>query len=153
MKIKSLFLSLLLLFAAAPPVAAQFYGIKSNVLLLACGTLNAGFEASLSDRYTLDVSAYWNPVRARSLQMQVLAIQPGVRRWLYEAYAGHFIGTHLTAARYNIGGRRHHTSGWLAGMGFSYGHSWLLSRRWNLTLEAGIGLFYADDRRRRHDVP
>lgn len=153
MKIKSLFLSLLLLSAAAPPATAQFYGIKSNVLMLAVGTINAGFEVSLSDRYTLDVSAYWNPVRTRSVQMQVLAIQPGVRRWLYEAYAGHFFCTHLTVARYNIGGSRHYTRGWLTGVGFSYGHSWLLSRRWNLTLEAGIGLFYADDRRHRHDVP
>lgn len=46
------------MFGMAPPAAAQFYGVKSNVLLLAGLTLNAGFEVSVSDRCTLDVSAY-----------------------------------------------------------------------------------------------
>lgn len=68
-------------------------------------------------------------MKAPGLQTQVLAVQPGIRRWLYEAYAGHFWGAHLAVARYNIGNDRWHFKGWLAGIGVSYGYAWLLSKR------------------------
>lgn len=55
--------------------------------------------------------------------MRVLALQPGVRHWFYEAYAGHFIAAHLAAAHYNIGGRNRYSRGWLAGIGGSYGYA------------------------------
>ena len=85
--------------------------------------------------------------------MQVLALQPGLRRWLYEAYAGHFWAAHLAVARYNIGNAHWHYKGWLAGIGVSYGYAWLLSKRWNLSVEAGVGLYYMKDRKRDHCVP
>lgn len=48
----------LLLFGATHRAAAQYYGVRLNALALATGTLNAGFEATLGDKMTLDVSAY-----------------------------------------------------------------------------------------------
>ena len=85
--------------------------------------------------------------------MRLWAIQPGVRYWFFEEYAGHFLGTHLAAAKYDIGGRRFHRKGWLTGLGVSYGYSWLLSTRWNLSVEAGLGLYYMKNTRRDHYVP
>lgn len=38
--------------------AAQYYGVRINALALTTGTLNAGFEVSLNDKYTLDLAAY-----------------------------------------------------------------------------------------------
>lgn len=55
--------------------------------------------------------------------MQLLAIQPGVRYWIFEEYAGHFIAAHLTVAKYDAGGKHFHRNGWLAGIGFSYGYA------------------------------
>ncbi|MFR6635582.1 MAG: DUF3575 domain-containing protein [Alistipes onderdonkii] len=34
------------------------------------------------------------------------------------------------------------------GLGVSYGYAWMLSKRWNIALEAGIGLFHTEDTRR-----
>ena len=34
------------------------------------------------------------------------------------------------------------------GIGFSYGHAWMLSKRWFVTLEAGVGLYRTKDTRR-----
>ena len=73
--------------------------------------------------------------------------------WFFEEYVGHFLGTHLAAAKYDIGGNRFHRKGWLTGLGFSYGYSWLLSTRWNLSVEAGVGFYYMRDTRRDHYVP
>ena len=36
----------------------QYYGVRVNALALASGTLNVGFETSLGNRHTLDLSVY-----------------------------------------------------------------------------------------------
>lgn len=133
--------------------SAQYYGVGLNVPMLLTGTVNVSFEAAFAPHWSADIAAMWNPVKADKLQMRLLAVQPGVRYWFFEEYAGHFIGTHLAAARYDIGGRRFHRKGWLTGLGVSYGYSWLLSTRWNLSVEAGLGLYYMKDTRRDHHVP
>lgn len=45
------------------------------------------------------------------------------------------------------------TKGGWQGIGVSYGYAWLLSKRWNLSVEAGVGLYYMKDRKRDHCVP
>ena len=55
--------------------------------------------------------------------MQLLAIQPCVRYWLFEEYAGHFVAAHLGAAKYDVGAERFHRNGWLMGLGVSYGYA------------------------------
>ena len=149
-----LLLSGLCLLALCPQRAsAQYYGVGVNIPMLLTGTVNASFEAAFAPHWSVDVPLMWNPVKADKVQMRLWAIQPGVRYWFFEEYAGHFLGTHLAAAKYDIGGRRFHRKGWLTGLGFSYGYSWLLSTRWNLSVEAGLGLYYMKDTRRDHYVP
>ena len=133
--------------------SAQYYGVGVNVAMLMTGKVNASFEAAFALHWSVDIPLMWNPVRSDKVQMRLIAVQPGVRYWFFEEYAGHFIGTHLAAAKYDIGGSRFHRKGWLTGLGVSYGYSWLLSTRWNLTVEAGLGLYYMKDTRRDHHVP
>ena len=38
------------------------------------------------------------------------------------------------------------------GIGISYGYAWLLSKRWNLSVEAGLGIYYIRDTKRAHYV-
>lgn len=133
--------------------SAQYYGVGVNVPMLLTGTLNASFEAAFAPHWSVDIPLMWNPVKSDKVQMRLLAAQPGVRYWFFEEYVGHFIGMHIGVARYDIGGRRLHRRGWLTGLGVSYGYSWLLSTRWNLSVEAGLGLYYMKDTRRDHHVP
>ena len=51
------------------------------------------------------------------------------------------------------GGSRRYYKGGMAGLGFSYGYAWLLSKRWNVTAEIGIGVFYMKDTRRDRIPP
>ena len=143
-------LTFVFLWSAAPRAAAQYYGVSTNVAALATGTVNASFEAAIAPHWSVDIPLYWNPVKAENLQMCCLAAQPGVRYWFFEEYAGQFIGGHLAAAKYDVGGRRFHRAGWLTGLGISYGYSWLLATRWNFTLEIGAGVYYMQDTKRDH---
>ncbi len=63
------------------------------------------------------------------------------------------MAAHLAAARYHVGNDRRHYKGWLTGLGFSYGYAWLIARRWNVSVEAGVGIYYMQDRKRDHHVP
>lgn len=115
--------------------------------------VNVGVDAAVADKWTLDLSAYWNPVNSDSFSCRLYAAQIGTKRWLYEAFVGHFIGSQLTYGNYLYGGSRRYYKGGMAGLGFSYGYAWLLSKRWNVTAEIGIGVFYMKDTRRDRIPP
>lgn len=147
----------LLLFAALwglPHKAeAQFFSVKVNALAALTGTVNVGLDAAVADKWTVDLSGYWNPINSESFSCRLYGVQAGTKRWLYEAFVGHFIGEQLTYDSYLYGGSRHYYKGDMAGLGFSYGYAWLLSKRWNITAEIGIGVYYMNDTRRERVLP
>lgn len=147
MKKKIIILAALLI-CAVTGVRAQFYGVKANTLGLATGTVNAGVEFSLGKQYSLDVSAYFNPIKTDKFSSQFWYVQPGVRYWRYEHFVGPFYAAHIAYGRYTVGNDRWHYKGWFAGLGVSYGYTWILSKQWNFTLEGGLGLYYMRDTKR-----
>ena len=71
------------------------------------------------------------------------------RYWFYESFVGHFLGQHLTYVGYDLGSRTKRYKGHAYGLGVSYGYAWMLSKRWNIAVEAGVGLYRTKDT--RHD--
>ena len=128
--------------------AAQFFGVRANALTALTGTVAVGAEAALTDNWTVETSAYWNPIRTERLTTQVGAVQLGVRHWFYEDFVGHFLGLHASWVDYRIGNRRRTYDGRAYCIGISYGYAWILSKRWNLVVEAGAGLYRTRDTRR-----
>ena len=51
--------------------AAQFFGVRANVLAALTGTVAVGAEAALTDNWTVETSAYWNPIRTKRITTQV----------------------------------------------------------------------------------
>ena len=88
--------------------AAQFFGVRVNALAALTGTVAVGAEAALTgtvavgaeaaltDNWTVETSAYWNPIRTERLTTQVGAVQLGVRHWFYEDFVGHFLVLHAS---------------------------------------------------------
>lgn len=89
------------------------------------GTVVVGAEAALTDNWTVETSAYWNPIRTERLTTQVGAVQLGVRHWFYEDFVGHFLGLHASWVDYRIGNRRRTYDGRAYGIGVSYGYAWI----------------------------
>lgn len=151
MKHPTLKLSLcLLLLAAAMPrdARAQIFSVRANVLAATTATLNVGAEVAVADKWSVEVSAYWNPLHTSNLSARFRALQAGSRYWLYESFVGHFIGQHITYVSYDVGNATYRYKGHAYGIGISYGYAWMLSTRWNITAEAGIGLYRTRDVRR-----
>ncbi len=130
-------LLLLVFFCATTAVSAQNKAIRVNTLSLATATLNAGVDIGVSQKWSVDGTIMWNPVLNNSS-----AISIGAKRWRFEPNVGWFWGVHSTGARYNMNRRE----GYSVGIGSSVGYSWILSKRWSLSLEGGIGFFYMKDR-------
>ena len=136
------------LWGAPYKAAAQIFAVRANALAVCSATLNVGAEAALTDNWSLELSGYWNPVNTASLSMNFHAVQISGRYWLYESFVGHFVGGQLSYVGYDLGSRTRRYDGRAYGIGFSYGHAWMLSKRWFVTLEAGIGLYRTKDTRR-----
>lgn len=136
-------LIVLLALCALTVAKAQVYGVKTNALGWATGTLNAGVEMSVTKQWSIELSGYWNPI-AKSWW-----VQPAVRYWLREHFAGHFFSAHPAYGWYNIDNRK----GLFSGLGVSYGYTWPLSGRWSFTAEGGLGVFYMRDTKRLSETP
>lgn len=139
------YLIILFLLLVAGTAQAQYSAVRINALGIATGTIHVGADVAVSQRWSVDVSGYWNPIATDALQAKVLAGTLGVRRWHFEPHVGLFWGVHTTVAKYRVGNRNTRYDGWTVGVGASVGHSWMLATRWNLTLEGGVGIYYMKD--------
>ena len=139
-------------------IFGQKMAFKTNLLDDAILNVNIGAEIGLAPKWTLDVPVSinaWNLSHQRKWKHWY--VQPGVRRWFCDRFAGHFIGVHAHGGQYNIGGfdgkinmlgtdfrklKDSRYQGWFAGAGISYGYSWILAKHWNIEAEIGFGWSY-----------
>lgn len=135
---------------------AQDVAVKTNLLYDATGTFNLGGEVAVADKWTLDLSANYNPwTFSQHRKMKHWLVQPEARYWLCRKFNGHFFGVHLHSGKYNWGGmlpwgidNRHlgenRYQGWLVGGGLSYGYQWTLGKHWSVEASVGVGYAYLD---------
>ena len=134
------------------PLHAQRIAIKTNALYFTTATFNAGVDARLSKKWTLDVSAGYNPFTfSGNKKLKHVLVQPEARYWLCATYSGHFIGANILYSHYNAGGvrfpfgifkdlRSQRFQGDLGAVGLVYGYSWMLpGKRWSIEGVVGIG--------------
>ena len=154
---KRLFFILLCLWGMS--VSAQDWSLKTNLIYDVSTTVNVGFETKLSPKWTLDVSANWNPWEfSENKKWKQLSLQPEARYWFCEAFNGHFVGAHLLGGIYNMGNwdtdfkflgtdfgklQDYRYEGWMLGVGVAYGYQWLLSKHWSVEAEIGIGYVFS----------
>lgn len=135
---------------------AQTVAVKTNALYDATATVNLGLEIALAPKWTLDLSGNYNGWDfGNDRKWKHFLVQPEARYWLCEKFNGHFFGLHIHGGEFNVGNvatpfnlfgdcRTTRHEGWYYGAGISYGYQWLLGKRWNLELSAGIGYVGSD---------
>lgn len=148
------YIGMLLLLLGCLGASAQKVAVKTNLLYDVTTTLNLGVEARLAPRWTLDVSANYNPFAfADDKKMKHWLVQPEARYWLCEAFNGHFLALHALGGQFNVAGmdlgifpsfKEHRYQGYMYGAGLGYGYQFVLGNRWNLGLELGVGWIHAD---------
>ncbi len=124
----------------------QVSSLRTNTLMLATGTINAGIDVRLSHNVSLDIMAFGNPIKTPTLGLQHLAVQPSIRYWILETTIGPFFSAHPTLVFYNIANQKWQYRGYGAGLGFSWGYQWIISNQFSFSVEVGAGFMYSNDR-------
>ena len=152
------YLMLCIALSLATLACAQKAAIKTNLVGDALLSPNLALELGLAPKWSLEIPAQINDwTLSHDRKWKHWAVQPGIRYWLCNRFAGHFFGAHIHGGQYNIGGLHNgikflgtdfsklsdtRFQGWFLGGGISYGYSWILSKRWSLEAEIGIGYSY-----------
>lgn len=119
---------------------AQDFALKTNALYWLTTTPNLSAEIGLSRNVSLELFGAYNPWTFNDdKKMKCWAVQPEVRLWTCDRWEGHFFGVHAFGAQYFGGFKSKRYDGYLAGAGVTYGYAWILSPRWNLEAEIGVG--------------
>lgn len=120
---------------------SQKYGISSNAIGLATGTLNIEGSVATSNKISFHLPVMWNPFSFNeNKKIKHIALQPGMRFWTWHSYSGTFFGIYSTAISFNTGLNEHRYSGKAIGIGLSAGYAKMLSK--NLNIEAELGYSY-----------
>lgn len=144
------FLFLIVFLALTMGVKAQFYSVRTNLIGLATTNLNVELSMALNRKWSIHLPVQYNPFvlgdEKTNRQFRNLTVQPGVRYWLVDSYAGMFVGINGVASRFHIGNLfdKKRYDGSAFGGGVSFGNAWVINTRWNFELEAGLGLVWAD---------
>ena len=89
----------------ATAASTQYTAVRVKALGLAKETVNAGVDVAVSEKWSVEASAYWNPISTESLRTKVLGAVVGVRRWCFEPHVGFFWGVHSAIAHNSVGNR------------------------------------------------
>ncbi|MBQ5581800.1 MAG: DUF3575 domain-containing protein [Bacteroidales bacterium] len=127
--------------------SGQDLAIKTNFIYDATSTVNLGTEVGLSPKWTLDVSGNLNLwSKDNHTKWKHWLVQPEARYWFCDRFSRDFLGAHLIAGAFNFGNiiPDNRYQGYAYGCGVAYGFAFMLSKHFNLELEAGIGYMYFD---------
>lgn len=127
---------------------AQKIAVKTNALEWATISPNISAEFVVSHNMSLDLTASfneWTPYA--NSKFDHLRIQPELRYWFQRPMAQHFLGFTLMYIDYDLMRKGVCHDGQAVGGGFTYGYDFVLSKRWNLELTAGIGTVYRFERK------
>lgn len=155
-----LLFALLVVGGCGTSLFAQEYAIKTNALYDATATINLGVEIGIAPKWTVDLSGSYNAwSKNESVKWKHWLIQPEARYWFCDRFSGHFVGAHLICGAFNLAKIKNNLSilgtdfsvlsdmryqGYAYGGGVAYGFAFMLSKSFNLELEAGFGYAYLD---------
>lgn len=136
---------------------SQGIALKSNILSDAFLNINVGAEAAIAPKWSVDLTGDFNAWTVDTHKWKHWVVQPELRYWFCDPFAGHFVGAHLLGGQYNIGNINNgikflgtdfsrlsdeRFQGWFVGAGIAYGYAWVLGRHWNIEAEIGFGWTY-----------
>lgn len=154
MKKRFLLLLSALLLTAGFAGAQNKVALKNNLLGDASLSPNLGLEFALDPHWTLDLSATVNLWESYGKTYKHVIAQPEVRWWSCEAFRGFFVGLHAFGGKASLGNLYDYR--WISqkcpnlresylqrnlvlGAGIGCGYDFVLSRHWNVEVEAGVG--------------
>ena len=139
---------LMLVFLMPLSAYSQKIAVKTNALEWVTISPNISAEFVVSPTMSLDLSASfnkWSPFA--NTKFDHIRVQPEIRYWFQRPMAQHFVGFTLLYVNYDMMNKGTRHIGQAVGGGFTYGYDFVLSKRWNLELTAGVGTIYRTEKK------
>lgn len=134
---------LLLLLLLSTTTQAQRVALKTNLADWMTASPNLSAEFTISNRLSIDLSATATPYKLKpDFYFRHIRLQPELRYWLLTPLSRHYIGFTAFYSTYDVGYKKRGYFGDSYAAGLTYGYNWILSRRWNFELSAGVGALY-----------
>jgi len=136
-------LTVILAFTTSIGVRAQMFAINTDAIWDACCVPSLGIEVGTGNTTSFAFNAFggYHPY---GIDAKFFGVQPEFRYWLsgramHQEYVG--IGAIMASYKYPIAGKVY--DGYTGGLGATFGYAFKLNQRFVLTLHAGCGvLFY-----------
>lgn len=120
---------------------AQLVTVKSNLADWMTVSPNLGVEFILGNHLSIDMSVTAAPFKIKKdIYFQHLRLQPELKYWLSSLLTRHYVGATAFYSIYDVGYKQRGYFGDSYAAGLTYGYNWILSRRWNLEIGAGLGI-------------
>lgn len=164
---KILFVAVLLLgLACVNNAQAQKVAVKTNLLYDATATMNLGIEFGIAPKWTIDIEGNYNPFTwNKGRRWKSLFVQPELRYWTCNRFAGHFFALQATAGKADVkfqhlgkwlkkydfinadfaNFKNHRIEGKFVGGSIGYGYDWAIAKHWNIEFEIAAGYLYLFD--------
>ncbi len=131
-------LIILILFFCIAKANAQKYSVHSNIAGLATATINVGGEIKLNKNITIEATCFYNPIKV----MNNTSLQFSVNYYLITPFYKWFVFCGSTHSYFNFSNKSKNTQkGWLNGAGLGIGYTIPISKKINLTIASGLGLY------------
>ena len=124
MKKQILLLLTIILVTSADKASAQMYGVSTNILGWATGTI------------------YFNPIVTDNVSMLHITTQPTLKYWYQSVFVGHYLSISNTTSYFKFGRKESMNKGFIVGAGVGYGYSFIINKYISLNIEAGVGAYY-----------
>lgn len=119
---------------------AQRVAVRTNIVQWAAASPNLGLEFALGDRFTLECTGGACPIRLTDTwYFKHLHVQPELKYWFQSLMSRHYVGITVFASTFDLAMGKRAAFGDAYAFGATYGYQWILSRRWNVELAAGLG--------------
>ena len=142
MKKQILLLLTIILVTSADKASAQMYGVSTNILGWATGTINGAIEFKTSDKWSIEVPIYFNPIVTDNVSMLHITTQPTLKYWYQSVFVGHYLSISNTTSYFKFGRKESMNKGFIVGAGVGYGYSFIINKYISLNIEAGVGAYY-----------
>lgn len=119
---------------------AQRFAIKTNALSFVAGTPSLGIEGVIGERTSIELS-FMGHYKPYGYNSKLILCQPELRYWISgRPLTRAFVGVTAAAVRYNTNFKQYNYDGYSLVAGVTGGYAFMLGRRWNLELTAGVGV-------------
>lgn len=122
---------------------AQRVAVKTNLTDWMTASPNLSAEFTISSRLSIDLAATATPFKYKpDFYFRHVRLQPELRYWLLTPLSRHYVGFTAFYSTYDVGYKKRGYFGDSYAAGLTYGYNWVLSRRWNFELSAGVGAIH-----------